>query len=411
MLRERLRELTMAHIYRPEFVADPYPLYRRIRETDPVFWDARMGDGGAWMVTGYDAALTVLRDPRFSARRPQWDPERYDPPEREAVAAPLNALAHQLFVVDPPDHTRLRRQMMPAFLPRAVEALRERIETAATRLLDEVAGTGRMDAMAQYGFALPSAIVSHVLGIPPEDRDRYWRRIINWGVVVDDGPLARANPGHHLAGVGKYMDYFRDLLRRRDAHRDGLVQALADGYEQGTFQDEEELLGNLIFLLTAGQTTTAHQIGNTLTAIIGQPEVYERLAADPELAVVATPEFMRYDSSVQLTKRRVGEEIELSGHQLLPGQEVFVWIGGAHRDPARYPDPERLDLDRVVGQHLALGHGIHYCAGGQLGQLVNEIAIRLFVTRIRAPRLDPAGVERSGTPTFRGPHALPVTFV
>jgi cytochrome P450 len=399
--------LTMAEIYRPEHLADPYPLYRRIREISPVYWDRRMGDGGAWMVTGYVASLEVLRDPRFSARRPQWDPAG---PEA-AHSASLRALAAQLFAVDPPAHTRLRDQIRRPFLPRPVERLRAEIERGANDLLDAVVARGAMDLMADFAMVLPGATLGRLLGVPEQDRSKIWRRILSWGLLVDGGPAAHENLGYHLAGVGKYMDYFREQLRRRREQRtDDVLQLLADSYDEGAFASEEELLSNLMFLLTAGQSTTTHQIGNTVLALLADPDTLARVTADPGVVPAATPEFMRYDCSVQLTKRRAVEPVELAGQRVEPGQELFVWMGAANRDPRTFPEPDRIDIDRPKIQNLALGHGIHYCLGGQLGQMVNEIAVQVFAERIRNPRVDLARVERSTTPTFRGPHVVPLTF-
>ncbi|WP_188316951.1 cytochrome P450 [Solihabitans fulvus] len=405
------RELTMARIYDDEYVADPYPLYRQIREISPVYWDQHMGEDGAWMVTGYDAALVALRDPRLSAKRPQWDAANAPEDQRPAADAPLNALATQVFVSDPPEHSRLRKLMAKPFLPRAVEAMREQIVQVGNELLDRVLDRGEMDFMGEFAMALPSAMVCQVIGIPPEDRPKVWKRILSWGVLVDGGPLAHDNPQFHLASLAKYMDYFREQIQaRRDNPSDDLLGQLTVSFDEGGFDSEEELLGNLIFLLTAGQTTTAHQIGNTALSLLANPEVFERIAAEPSLVPYATPEFMRYDSSVQLTKRRASEPVALAGQQIETGQEIFVWMGAAHRDPDRFPDPDRLDPDRERIQNLSLGHGIHYCLGGQLGQLVNEVAITLFAQRVPNPRADLAGVHRTATPTFRGPHVLPLTF-
>ncbi|MEV6122087.1 cytochrome P450 [Streptomyces sp. NPDC052077] len=404
---DRDNELSMMGVYAPRYVEDPYPLYRRAREINPVLWDPTMGDGGAWMVTGYEPALTTLRDSVFSARRPQWDPGTHSPEQ----AAPLRALYSQLFVTDAPDHKRLRKLMTKPFLPRAVEAMRDGIERGARALLDAVLPRGGMDFMTDYAMALPSAVVCGVLGVPVEERELFWKRILSWGLLVDEGPLSKEHPGYHLASVGKYMDFFREQLRRRESERtDDLMQTLADAWADGGFTSEEELLGNLIFMLTAGQTTTAHQIGNSVLALLDHPDVLARLTADPSLVPYATPELMRYDSSVQLTKRRPVRDVELGGQTIRAGEEIYVWMGAAHRDPKAFPDPDRLDVDRPRSQNLALGHGAHYCLGGQLGQLINEVAVRQFVERVRRPEVDRAKIHRTETPTFRGPHSMPMTF-
>jgi hypothetical protein len=402
-------ELTMAGIYDPEVHANPYPLYRRIREASPVFWDARMGDGGAWMVTGYDAVVETLTDQEaYSARRPEWTPNDNDPHSRT-----LRAMGSQVFARDQADHERLRKVMIRPFLPRAVERLRPVIERTSSALLDAVADRGEMDLMREFAMQLPSAMLCHVLGIPLTDRKRLWLRILSWGQLVDDPPQDRDNAGAHLASVGEYMDYFRDLLAERRVNRtDDLLQVFADGWDDGHFASEEEVLGNLIFIFTAGQATTTHQIGNTVLALLapGNEDVFRQVVADPSMVPPATPEFMRYDSSVQLTKRRPLRPVELAGHQIGEGEELFVWMGAANRDPEIFPDPDRLDPGRPKAQNLALGHGPHYCLGGQLGQAVNEVAIRQFVERIPAPRVDFSKVVRSTTATFRGAHVVPLTF-
>lgn len=404
---DRGNELSMMGVYTPRYIEDPYPLYRRVREAGPVLWDPTMGDEGAWMVTGYEPALTALRDSVFSARRPQWDPATHAPEQ----ASPLRALYSQVFVTDAPDHKRLRKLMMKPFLPRAVEAMRGEIERGASALLDAALPGGEMDFMQDYAMALPSAVVCSVLGVPVEDRERFWKRILSWGLLVDEGPLSKEHPDYHLASIAKYMDYFREQLRRREGERtDDLMQTLADAWAQGEFDSEEELLGNLIFMLTAGQTTTAHQIGNSVLALLDHPDVLARLAADPSLVPYATPELMRYDSSVQLTKRRPVRDVELGGQTVRAGEEIYVWMGAAHRDPEVFPDPDRLDVDRPRSQNLALGHGAHYCLGGQLGQLINEVAVEQFVRRVHDPEVDRSGIHRTETPTFRGPHSMPMTF-
>lgn len=405
-------DLTMADIYLPEYTVDPYPLFHRVRDVNPVLWDRRMGDDGAWMVTGYEAALSVFQNPKLSARRPQWNPDRPGATEpSEEFARPLRGLYHQVFAVNPPDHTRLRAMMKKPFLPAAVERLRGEISSAANELLDTVLPRGEMDYMRDFAMALPSTMMCRLLGIPVADRELVWRRILSWGLLVDAGPLSKENPDYHLRKVGKFMDYFREQVdKRRERRTDDLLQVLADGWDAGAFTSEEELLGNLIFLLTAGQVTTGHQIGNTTLALLDNPGVLARMTADPTRVPDATQEFMRYDCSVQLTKRRAVEPIELAGQQIEQGQELFVWMGAANRDPEPFPDPDRLDPDRPKMQNLALGHGVHYCAGGQLGRLLNEVAISLFVERVRNPRIDRDGVVRTPTPTFRGAHSIPMTF-
>jgi cytochrome P450 len=403
-------DVTMAGIYAPENIDDPYPLYKQVRDVNPVFWDRQMGEQGAWMITGYEPSLVVLMDQQlFSARRPQWDPGTMAP----ELASPMKALHTQVFVSDQPDHGRLRGMLIQPFKPRAVERLRPVIEQVANELLDAVADKGEMDLMGEFAAALPSAMVCQVLGVPPSDKERYWRRILSWGLLVDEHPMSKEKPEHHLAHMAKYMDYFRDQLAKRKQNRtDDLLQSLSDSWEDGAFASEEELLGNLIFMLTAGQTTTAHQIGNTLLSLLADQhtDVYRQVTENPGKVSSWTPEFMRYDSSVQLTKRRALQPTELAGEQIAQGDEMYVWMGAAHRDPEAFPDPDRINLTRRKMQTLSLGHGAHYCLGGPLGQAVNEIAVQLFAERIPNPKVRFDKVQRMATATFRGPYQVPLTF-
>jgi len=407
-----MSDLTMVEIYRPENIDDPYPLYRRIRETDPVFWDERMGDDGAWMVTGHHAALAALMDPRMSAKRPHWSPQRLPGDVDSRLAAAQRAIDQQVVTSDPPAHTRIRQQMTGPFLPRPVAAMREALEKLAHRLLDHAlrGAEGEVEAMESFAFAMPAASLTRMIGIPARD-ERYLSWMLSLGLLIDDGPISREHQTKLLAGVAEYTEFFAGhVLARRDGGYDDLLQALADSFAGGGFDNEPELLGNLAFLLTAGQISTAHQIGNTLLHLLRDPDLYRRMSADLERFAEVTPEFMRYDASIQLTKRRVSEPLELGGHQLNVGDEVFVWIGAAHRDPDRYPDPDRLDPDRSGVRHLAFGHGVHYCLGSRLGQLVHDVAVTAFLERVPRPRLRDSTVERSVMPTFRGPYRLPVRF-
>ncbi|GAA1939260.1 cytochrome P450 [Amycolatopsis minnesotensis] len=407
-----MAELTMKQIYTETGADDPYPLFRRIREADPVYWDPHMGDDGAWMVTGYAEAMSALMDTRLSAKRPHWNPaalpDDTDPGHRTALAA----LDDQVVVADPPEHTRLRRHLNRPFLPRPVHDMEDRITATARHLIDAAlsGGTGEFDAMGDYGFTLPATSLGRVLGIP-RDQD-YIPWMLSLGLLIDDGPVSRERTPKLLGSVHEYLEFFRgQVAERRGGGYDDLMQTLADAYTNGEFADETELYANLAFLLTAGQISTAHQIGSTLLHLLRRPEIYERLRANPGLVPAVSPELMRYDASVQLTKRRVREPLRLGDHDLDTGAEIFVWIGAANRDPERFPDPDRLDPDRENVTHLSFGRGIHFCLGAQLGKLVHDTALQTFLDRVPNPRLLVDGrVHRSAMPTFRGPYLLPVGY-
>ncbi|GAA4827339.1 cytochrome P450 [Saccharopolyspora rosea] len=409
-----MAELTMERIYADDCIDDPYPLFHRIREDDPVRWDDRMGEAGGWMVTGYEPAVAALMDTRLSAARPQWLADRLPTGAEPSHTAAMNALYQQVVTSDPPAHDRIRRELKAPFMPRPVDAMAERITATAHRLLDTAIadGDGEFDLMAAYGYALPALSLGRLLGVPGGGDQEYLHWMLCLGLLLDDGPASREHQPKLLGGVHEFVEFFRGLVaERRDGRRDDFLQALADSYTGGRWADEAELLGNLAFLLTAGQISTAHQIGNSVLHLLRDPELYERVRADPTAVARMSAELMRFDSSVQLTKRRVLEPVELGGHQLSTGEEVFVWIGAAHRDPAQYPDPDRIDPDRGEVGHIAFGRGIHFCLGARMGKLVHDLAVQAFVERVRRPRLaTPDKVDRSIMPTFRGPYRLPVRY-
>jgi cytochrome P450 len=402
---------TMADVYRPEHLADPYPLYSRVRDAGPVLWDERMGDGGAWMLTGYDPVLSVLRDSRFSARRPQWTVESLPEALRDTLARPVRSMALALFASDPPDHTRVRALMARAFTPRAVEAARDVVERVGNELLDAACARGEMDVVRDFAYALPAIVMSGMLGMAPEDRGHVFRWILSYGLLLDGGMLGEEDRARCLTAVTEFLDYFKQIVERRWTEpRDDLLQTLVEARRSGEFASEDELLGSLIFLVIAGQITTTHMIGNSLLALMRNPEQYAALREDPGLMSIALHEFMRYDCSVQMTRRRPLEALELGGHRIEAGADVYVWMAAANRDPARFADPDRFDIQRDPERNLTFGQGIHYCLGAPLGQLVVETGVRLFLERVPAPRVDFAKVKRSAVPMFRGVHSFPIAF-
>ncbi|MCI2416136.1 cytochrome P450 [Saccharopolyspora sp. K220] len=409
-----MAQLSMEQIYAEESIADPYPLYRRIREADPVYWDERMGDDGGWMVTGYEAAVTALMDPQLSAARPQWLAERLPADADASQTTAMQALHQQIVTSDPPKHNRIRRELKAPFMPRPVDDMQEQVTKAAHRLLDGALadGGGEFDLMATFGYPLPALSIGGMLGVPGGENQDYLHWMLCLGLLIDDGPASRQHQAKLLGGVHEFVEFFRGLVsQRRGDRRDDLLQALADSYTGGHWASEEELLGNLAFLLTAGQISTAHQIGNSVLHLLREPDLYEQVRADPAMVSNMSAELMRFDSSVQLTKRRVVEPFELGGHELAPGAELFVWIGAAHRDPDQYPDPDRIDPERGEIPHIAFGRGIHFCLGARLGKVVHDLAVQAFVERVPQPSLAaPDAVDRSIMPTFRGPFRLPVRY-
>jgi cytochrome P450 len=297
-----------------------------------------------------------------------------------------------------------------AFTPRAVESARDVIEQVGGELLDAAHARGEMDVIRDYAYALPAIVMAGMLGMPPEDRGHVFRWILAYGLLLDGGMLNDAERADCLSQVTEFLDYFKGIVARRaTGGRDDVLQTFVDAFQRGEFS-EDELLGSLIFLVIAGQITTTHMIGNSLLQLMRHPEQYAALRDDPGLMPIALHEFLRYDCSVQMTHRRPLEALELGGHRMEAGDEVFVWMAAANRDPARFPDPDRFDIRRDPERNLTFGQGIHYCLGAPLGQLVLETGVRLFLERVPSPRCDLDRVKRSAVPMFRGVHAFPIAL-
>jgi cytochrome P450 len=399
--------------YLPDFRRDPYPTYHRFRATDPVHWgeDPGLGDG-CWYVFRHDDVLSLLRDPRVGR---EW--QRLLPPDQRPPLPPADSFAatelNWMLLRDPPAHTRLRALVTKAFTPRAVQALRSQIESAAAELLDRATANGRsMDLIADFAFPLPVTVIALILGVPPEDRAQFrnWSMALASAIDLDQHIDPDIGPRADRA-TRELSRYLRDVVAaRRREPRDDLISALLAAEEGGNRLTEAELIATLILLLVAGHETTVNLIGNGTLALLRHPHELARLRENPDLIPGAVEELLRYDSPVQMTFRVVFEQIELGGKTICPGEWICFVLGSANRDPANYPDPDRLDVARAPGRTAAFGMGIHYCLGAPLARLEAEIAFRTLLARCSDLRTTTDAPDwRSGI-VLRGLHALPVTF-
>lgn len=408
--------LSLAALRDPALRANPYPFYAQLRSHAPVHWDTGAGMDGGWVLTRHADVMAALRDPHVSAERlepPQgtdWLPAEY----REAAQQVFRTMPHQLLFLDPPDHTRLRGLLSKAFTPRLVEAWRPRIMELANELLDPVQEAGQMDVIASLAYPLPAIVIAELLGVPPADREQFIRWSADFGGFLDGSTLTAQEALQALQGVADFMAYFRGIIAlRRSAPRDDLLQALLTARERDDALTEDELLANLVLLLAAGHGTTTHLIGNGLLALLRHPEQWQRLceSENPGLIATAVAELLRFDSPVQLTGRRVREEITIGGVTVAAGQHITTILGAANRDPDQFPDPDRLDVGRAENRQLSFGYGIHFCLGAPLAKLEAEIVLSA-VTR-RLPRLRLAdgaesALEWQPSIVFRGLRSLPV---
>jgi cytochrome P450 len=392
----------------PEFIRDPYPSYERLRTTDPM----HLTPFGAFVASRHAEASLVLRDKRFGKDFVDRTARRYGP---QAMDEPIfRHMSHWMLQQDPPDHTRLRGLVVKAFTARRVEDMRPRIQHVVDQSLDRVADRGHMDLIEDFAFRLPVTIICDMLGIPEEHRETFFQSSREGGRLLDPVPLSRAEIDEANTGNAAAQLYFQQLFElRRRSPGDDLTTQLVQAEEDGSKLSNEELTANIMLLFGAGHETTVNLIGNGLLALHRNPDQLALLKANPTLITNAIEEFLRYDSSVQLTGRVALEDIDdLGGKKIPKGESVLCLLGSANRDPQVYPDrPDRLDITRPNVRPLSFGGGIHFCLGAQLARLEAEVAIATLLRRLPDLRLDDAE-KPEWRPTFvlRGLKSLPASW-
>ncbi len=357
---------------------DPYPHYRALREAAPRY---RHPVFRMLILTRYDDVARVLADRGFSVDRTRT-PLFHRLVDRKRVRPEFyEAITRSLLMVDPPDHTRLRNLVNKAFTPRVVEGLRPRIQQIVDELLDELAGRAEVDFMAQFAFPLPVVVIAELLGVPTRDRGL----LKEWS----DGLSAILDLLHKPGGIRtaeeayeKLARYFGGILEeRRQRPQSDLISALVAAEEGGDRLTKGELLSICMLILGAGHETTSNLLGNALWALAGHPRERRRLQDDLALTPSAVEEFLRFDSPVQMTDRVASEDGEIGGASVRRGELVGLVLGAANRDPARFAEPDRLDLGRADNRHLAFSWGPHFCLGAALARVEGQISVRSLLER------------------------------
>jgi cytochrome P450 len=392
-----------------EFLEDPYPTYRALRECDPVH---RMPDG-SYFLTRYDDCLTVYRDTETWSSDKKLD---FRPNFSDSLLYEHHTTS--LVFNDPPYHTRVRKLLAPAFTPRALRALQDRIEHLVDRLLEHAAEKGEIDLIADFAAAIPVALIGDMLGIPPDEREplRAWSLAILGAL---EPVLSREQFATGVKAVADFKGYLSEIIARRmrEGQRDpaeilSKLIAASDFALEATGPERLsalELIHNCIFLLNAGHETTTNLIGNAVDLLIRHPDAMAALRADPAAMATAVEEFLRMESSNQLGNRRAVKDTVLGGVDIAAGGYVHICIGAANRDPDHFPDPDRLDIRRQPNRHLAFATGTHACAGMSLARMEAQVALSRLLKRFA--RIEPAGGPiRGGRARFRGFTAYPVTL-
>jgi cytochrome P450 len=378
-----------------DFYADPYPVYRALREYEPI---KRMRNG-TYFLTRYEDIVAVYKNTKaFSSdKKIEFKPKYGDKPlyEHHTTSLVFN---------DPPLHTRVRRLIAGVLTPRAIAELEPALVALIDSLLDRMAEKGHVDLIEDFASAIPVEVIGNLLAVPLEDRKplREWSLAILGALepVTGEAVLNRGNKA-----VEEFLAYLQVLVAQRrrnpgNPEKDVLTR-LIQGEANGEKLTAPELLHNCIFLLNAGHETTTNLIGNGLVTLSEHPEQKERLIEDTTLIKTAIEEFLRFESSNQLGNRITTQRVSIGGVEMPEGTQITICIGAANRDPDQFPDPETLDVGRTPNRHLAFGTGIHQCAGMNLARLEGAIAVSRFLSRFPDYSLSGRPL-RGGRARFRG---------
>ena len=360
-------------------ISDPFPLFAEVRKLGAVHRVSLADGHDAWLVVRFEEAMAALNDPRLSK---DMHAALASGSNVVAEGLPGPEFARHMLTVDPPDHTRLRRLVAAAFSPRRVEALRPRVRSIAEDLLDEVAASGpesRVDLVSAFAFPLPFTVICELLGVPQTERARLGQQFSKL-LVPTSTPEEYAQAKNASDAV---VAMLKALVAAKEADPgDDLVSALISARDGDERLNSQELLSTIFQLMVAGHDTTASLIGNSVVALFRNPEQLSKLRSDPAKIRAAVEEFLRYDAPVpHATFRYTVEPVTIGGVTIPAGSQVIICMAAANRDSDRYANPESLDVDRVVGRHLAFGYGIHHCLGAPLARMEGEIALGSLLRR------------------------------
>lgn len=389
--------------FAPAALADPYPIYARLRATSPIH---RFPDG-SWLLTRYADVDSALRDQRFSVG--EEDAASGQTAARKPVAEDPGLMSLWMTKRSPADHARLRTWVSEAFTAIAIQRLRPEIGRSCARLLDRAAESGTMDVVADFAYPLPALVIARILGVPESDHER----LMQWAFdVARTFDIGGGSDTFRRAGDAtlEFRDYFRDLAaRRRSLPADDLVSALvAVSDSHGGAFDEDELYANCILLFFAGHETVTSLIGNGMLALLRHPSELRRLRKYGTLVRSAVEELLRFESPVHTSRRFAREDVVLDGKAIAKGQVLVLGLGAANRDPAIFRDPDRLDVARSPNPHLAFGKGTHHCLGSTLAREQGQIAFTSLLERFPEMRLVSDEIEWQPSPVLRSLKSLRV---
>jgi pimeloyl-[acyl-carrier protein] synthase len=399
--------LSLYHLLDPEVLANPYPLYHRLRSHDPVHWDPYLH---AWIVTRYEDVITVLT--KFSAERAP-SPEYFAALGAPEVSPIAKVMVKQMLFRDAPAHARLRKLAGPAFMPVRVRKLWDHIQEIATKLIDDIhaRGTGNMDLLADFAEPLPAIVTAELLGVPVEDHVQ----LKNWSVTFAEMLGNFQHNPDRLPGVLRAVEglsnYFQNkIAEQHKTPTDGLIHALMTSEVDGDRLTDEEVIANCIVTMVGGLETTTNLIANGMLSLLRNRDHLHRLRTEEAIMPAAIEELLRYESPSQHTARLAPDDVMLGGKQIRKRQAVIAVMAAGNRDPERFPEPDKLDFDRPDNRHLAFGWAAHFCFGAPLARLEGHIAFDTLLKRFPELHLTDQPLVWRENLGLRGLKGLPIEY-
>ncbi len=398
--------LSLYQLLDPEVLADPYPLFKRLRETDPVHWDSFLH---AWVVTRYEDVVNVML--KCSADRTPT-PQQLEAMGMLAELQPIaQVMVKQMLFLDAPAHTRLRALCATAFTPARVAALKEHIQEIAERLIDQVLDSGKMDVIADFANPLPAIVTAELFGVPVDDHQKLKDWSTDFAEMLGNFQHNPDRARLALRATENMVAYFQKAMRDQEKNpRPGLVNSLMNAEVDGSRLTEEEIVANLIVTMVGGQETTTNLIGNGLVSLLKNRDQLELLKGDSSILPSAIEELLRYESPSQHTARLAPEDMMLGGKKILKRQAVIAVFAAANRDPERFPEPDKLDLRRTDNRHVAFAWGAHYCFGAPLARMEGQIAFETMLRRLPNIQLEPQELVWRENLGLRGLKSLFIRF-
>ena len=390
------------------FNENPYPVYHEVRAAAPVYWSDAWG---CWMLTRYQDITWTLQDYQtFTSLGRLTATMELPEPLWEKVEPLVRHYSQGLINVDPPDHTRMRKLVHMAFTPRAIRRMEAYVQDIVERLIDGQIERGAMDVIWDFSYPLPVTVIATMMGIPVEDHAKFkaWsREIVGFMATPKPSPEVLLKSQDALLAM---QQYFRDIYaKRRQKPEDDLITGLVQAELEGDKLSEEEMVSSCVTILIGGHETTTYLIANGMYALLKHPAEFRRLRDNLDLAESATEEFLRYEGPFQRNRRIATRQVQIDGATIEKGQLIVQFLGAANRDPAQFPDPDRLDITRSPNKHLAFGYGPHFCLGAPLARLEAPVAFRGLLRRLKNMRLAQDNLEWNSA-LFRGLKSLPIEF-